>query len=572
MTDLVPGQYDLTGELHNHGVVVPAAQQYRIEKRRASKPTPTVAATPTPTPTATASATTTPASTATRSATPTVSATATATATSTGTRTATPTATTAATRTATATATATSTPTPTPTPTVTPTRTSTPTPTPTSTPSATATQTRTSTPTPTTTGTPTPTVAPTKTPTPTPSSTPTPPANTLNLRTGSYANCTNGTGSGCARGDYRFGSDATVSSNSYTLTTPSGSFVAADVGKRGVTVDWTAGNTTSGCWSGYGCFAGVSCSFAVKSVNSSTSITITPVSGCGASGIGYNASGAGYWAVYTDDATALGNALNAAASAGKALYVPSGYSGGILSAVTVPSNTTIQCGDSSATFYNPNLTPGGSKTLLVGGSNSSVTGCTFAGTEPPNGASYDPTREYDVTISIFGGDNISVTGNIFKNIWGTYVVGTSPATNVTISNNTFQNCGYYGVQLAECGGTPGCAVTSNTFIDCNYGTEDASAYPVGTDQETITFNTMYPSSNGGSGYYRTQHSLGLGGYGSVFMDSGTACSGGACTSNQYLGVFMENNNVSGSSSQILQSGNHGATVLNNTCSGGCSYH
>jgi hypothetical protein len=160
MKDLVPGQYDLTGELRNHGMVVPAAQQYKIEKRRNARPTPTVAATPTPTPTATASATATPTSTATRSATPTVSATATATATSTGTRTATPSATTTATRTATATATQTSTATATQTsaatatPTVTSTRT--PTRTPTSTPTvASATPTRT----------PTPTSTPTKAPT-----------------------------------------------------------------------------------------------------------------------------------------------------------------------------------------------------------------------------------------------------------------------------------------------------------------------------------------------------------------------------------------------------------------------
>ncbi len=360
-----------------------------------------------------------------------------------------------------------------------------------------------------------------------------------------------------------------MSSNSYTLTTLSGSFAAADVGKGGVTVDWTAGNTTSGCWSGYACFAGVSCSFTVKSVNSSNSITITPVSGCGTSGIGFNANGAGYWAVYTDDATALGNALSAAASAGEALYVPAKYHGGIPSGVSVPSNTTIQC-DPGATFYNPNMTTNGSKVLEIGGSNTSITGCTFGGTEPTNGAWYDVNREYDVVISIFGGDNVSITGNTFENIWGTYVVGTSPATNVTISNNTFQNCGYYGVQLAECGGTSGCTVSTNKFIDCNYGSEDGGVYPAGIDTQSIDHNTMYPSANGGSGYYRSQSSLGLASYGSVFMDSGTACSGGACSVNQYLDVYLGSNNVSGSNSEILQSP-FGATVTNNICSNGCSY-
>ena len=398
----------------------------------------------------------------------------------------------------------------------------------------------------------------------------TPPANSLSLLTGSYANCTNGTGSGCAKGDYRFGSDARVSSNSYTLSTVSGSFTAADVGKHGVAVDWTAGNTTSGCWSGYACFAGVSCSFTVNSVNSSTSITVTPVSGCGASGIGFNANSAGYWAVYTDDTAALGNALSAAASAGEALYVPAKYHGGILSGASVPSNTTIQC-EPGATFYNPNMTTSGSEVLEIDGSNTSITGCTFGGTEPTSGAWYDVNREYDVVIAIFGGDNVSISGNTFENIWGTYVVGTSPATNVTISNNTFQNCAYYGVQLAECGGTSGCNVNNNKFIDCYYGSEDAGAYPAGTDRESIQYNTMYPSANGGSGYYRSQRSLGLFSYGSVNMDAGSACSGGTCNADQYLDVYMENNNVSGSNSKIMQSP-FGATVTNNICNNGCSYY
>ena len=126
MENLLPGEYELTGELHHDGLVVLATQKNRISKRGPAG-TPTVAPTPTATPSADPP-TATPTRTVTQSATQTASATATRTATATGTRTAAPTATATAkptsTRTptpiVTSTRTATSTPTgPTPTPTVT---------------------------------------------------------------------------------------------------------------------------------------------------------------------------------------------------------------------------------------------------------------------------------------------------------------------------------------------------------------------------------------------------------------------------------------------------------------------
>jgi parallel beta-helix repeat protein len=127
MENLLPGEYELTGELHHDGLVVLATQKNQITKRRPAGPTPTVAPTPTATPSADPP-TATPTRTVTQSATQTASATATRTATATGTRTAAPTATATAkptsTRTptpiVTSTRTATSTPTgPTPTPTLT---------------------------------------------------------------------------------------------------------------------------------------------------------------------------------------------------------------------------------------------------------------------------------------------------------------------------------------------------------------------------------------------------------------------------------------------------------------------
>jgi hypothetical protein len=194
MGTLVPGQYDLTAELKDHGKTVAASQHFRIKKPPAgASKTPTATATPTPTltPTATPStdpsstATATPTATATASATPTVTATTTATATvtSTATKTATMTATSTPTssRTATSTATATSTQTAAPTPTATATATATATrtatatatstPTATATATSTATATQTATATPTATATVTATVTQTATPTATATST-----------------------------------------------------------------------------------------------------------------------------------------------------------------------------------------------------------------------------------------------------------------------------------------------------------------------------------------------------------------------------------------------------------------
>jgi hypothetical protein len=317
----------------------------------------------------------------------------------------------------------------------------------------------------------------------------------------------------------------------------------------------------------------VSCEFTVSTVNSGTSFTVSPFNGCGGSGIGFTANDAGYWAVYTDDKTALQNALNAAASSGETLYIPSPYQGGIHSisdsdVPDVPSNTAIQC-DAGGTLYNPSLNSGSNAIMNVGSSHVSITGCTFAGTEPASGARYDVLREYNRGVTIYGGSNVTFTNNTFKNLWGTYALGTSPATNVTISNNTFQNDAYYCVQLAECGGTPGCLVTNNTFIDSNYGSEDGGAWPVGTDMEQINYNVMYPVN--GTGYNRTQTLFGLGTLGAVFLDSGTDCSGLACNSNQYTDVYVEYNHVYGSASEILVSV-YGATVANNTCDSGCAYH
>jgi hypothetical protein len=400
------------------------------------------------------------------------------------------------------------------------------------------------------------------------------------LLSGSYSGCTNGVGSGCAKGDYRSGSDATVSTASSTLTTPTGAFTSADVGKYGVAVQWNGASpyTCTSNYAGWGCWNGVSCEFTVASVNSSSSINVTRGSGCGSSGIGFSASANAYWALYTDDSTAFSNAATAAHNAGVPLYVPANYQGGIGGSPKFYSGFTLQCA-SRATFYNPHLSPNNAYTLIMvilGGSDYTITGCTFSGTEPTDAAWQDVNRNFDLGIAIEGGaTNVSFTGNTFKNFWGTYELGTSLATNVTINNNLFQNCAYYGVQLAETGGSS--SVTNNTFTDCSYGSEDAGGSgSTGVDKyQQIKSNTLQVGPNGGTGFNKTQVDLNAPNEGSVFMACGKACDGGCSNTSQYTGVTCSSNTVSGAGSVIY--GPPGSTFLNgatetgNTCINGCSY-
>lgn len=58
------------------------------------------------------------------------------------------------------------------------------------------------------------------------------------LMTGTYTGCTTGVGSGCAKGDFSWGSDATTNNGSTMLTTPTGNFTSADIGKSRVAVQW----------------------------------------------------------------------------------------------------------------------------------------------------------------------------------------------------------------------------------------------------------------------------------------------------------------------------------------------
>jgi Right handed beta helix region len=393
---------------------------------------------------------------------------------------------------------------------------------------------------------------------------------TVNLTSGPYAGCP---GAGCAKGDYRSGTDGEVSDLSYVLQAASGNFGPSDVGKRGVAVDWHAANVRGSgpfgtCWNGYGCYSGQSCEFTVGAVNSSSSISVQPVAGCGKSGIINNRSTNGaepfYWALYTDDSAALGNALSAAA--GKTLVVPGNYVGGIFTGKQISANTTIAC-STGATFYDPHFN-GSTTFMFQAGSGSTMTGCTLSGTQNPNGPWYDVLREYNIPIGIFT-SNFTFTHNTVKNVWGTYAVGTSGATNINISNNVFQSDGYYGVQLNQTGGNT--RVANNRFTDSIEGSEDSSGVSGSPNRDqSITGNLVEVGPAGGVGYYRSQSAVGGFAAGSVWLSCGISGSGAAPSSQEYLGVSCTGNTITGNDSALYYNTAYGETESNNACTNGCT--
>jgi len=141
-----------------------------------------------------------------------------------------------------------------------------------------------------------------------------------------------------------------------------------------------AGTRCSG-WSGYACYSGVSCPLLSQPFNSATSITVTPGSGCGSSGIGFNATGNGLLGSIYKRLRALGNAMSAATSAGKLYSFPPTTRAGFCPARHARTPYPV-CG--RCYVYNPNFTPSGAHTqvLLLQNSGNSVSGCTLVGQNP----------------------------------------------------------------------------------------------------------------------------------------------------------------------------------------------
>jgi hypothetical protein len=277
----------------------------------------------------------------------------------------------------------------------------------------------------------------------------------------------------------------------------------------------------------------------------------------------------------------LYNALTAASNAGVPLYVPSNYHGGIITGRQYFAGFNLQCA-AGGTFYNPHLSPNSINTWIIradGGSGYTINGCTFSGTEPTNAAWQDAGRNYDLAVIIENGtSNVSLTNNIVENFWGTYEFGTNGTSyqvkNVTVSNNVFQNCAYYGLQFSATGGTS--SATNNTFTDCNYGSEDSGTLSTGIDaNQLIQSNTLQVGPNGGTGYNKTQIAISSTNQGSVFAEIGKACSGSCGNPTQYNGVTFTGNTVSGAGSVIYgppgTTPTNGASVSGNTCINGCSY-
>ena len=408
------------------------------------------------------------------------------------------------------------------------------------------------------------------------------PSEVLNLLSGSYANCTNGTGRGCAKGDYRFVNDGTTSVNSFTITAPDleacdGGSVpcpagqTTDVGKHGVALQYDGPSAPSTVFAGWAGYLGVSCPFVVTAVNSPTSITVrslaTGTYSCGDSGVNFTDLGNAYTAIYTDDTAAVQNAVSRAASAGQTLLVPSNYVGGIYSAVVPPGNANIQC-ESGGTFYNPNFGSSSHSSIFqIQADGDSITGCNFRGTNRPNAALFDVERIFDDAVDVYHTNKFSFQGNDVENIWtcaaGVNISG-RPAQNITVTSNTFKNCACNGVQIDQGNNN---MITNNYVEDCGLDLEaglgDLNANINGN---SISFNTI--KTVNGDGYSRVLSSLGLGNLGGALLSCGAAPQ----QAGLYVGNSCNNNSVSGPTSNIIYAPITGVTLQNNSCTNGCAVH
>jgi hypothetical protein len=346
------------------------------------------------------------------------------------------------------------------------------------------------------------------------------------------------------------------------------------VGKKISLMQYNGTATSAAChgnWSGYGCYNGVSVEAQISSVQSDSQLTMSKSAGFD------ETNGAG-WFIGSDDSSAIANALNQAKSNGESLVFPGNYSGLVYTAVNPASNTSIKCA-SGATLWNPHMTTGQTTIFKVTNTGFSIDNCTLNGTESSTRQWYDPEREYDVQLQLFTGSGsvrTDITRNHFHRSWGTYVIGTSGAAGAVITGNSLDTCAYYGVQLnkTKTGSVP-TQVKDNSFVDCNYGSEDGGPNPAGSNSEQqIMNNTFRIGPNGGTGYYRSQSTVGGGSHGALFIDSGLYASGSTPNPGQYSGVTVSGNDMRGPGVRFMVaddcvSNPWGASVHDNVCTDGC---
>ena len=136
-------------------------------------------------------------------------------------------------------------------------------------------------------------------------------------------------------------------------------------------------------------------------------------------------------------------------------------------------------------------------------------------------------------------------------------------TTATVSHNVF---GYSYNNVLQISNSKSVNVTDNYSLDASWDMEDADAQPAGYDTVTFSGNTFACDSTG-AGYLveePTQSSY----YGGYCVWKVLGCSGGNCTTNEYSGVNIINNIITGPGASLTLWSAGGETQSGNTFANG----
>jgi parallel beta-helix repeat protein len=150
----------------------------------------------------------------------------------------------------------------------------------------------------------------------------------------------------------------------------------------------------------------------------------------------------------TDDMAAFQKAI----SAGNIAIGPGTYL--INGTVSVPSSRSITC-QSGAVLYTSQKNSRNTAIFRLQSSYSTITGCTFEGSNKSVPPGYDASQEFNEGVELWGpGGHNTVNNNTFRYFWGNAGVSVYGAGSVSsdynvLTNNNFENNGRYGVVVVN---------------------------------------------------------------------------------------------------------------------------